>query len=666
MKKLDLRTARDVIFFFPRDYQDMSELRPIERLVGGEPLSVTGIVEEIELRGSGPGRSILGVLVRQGTHYLRAVWFNQPFMQQRFAVGQRVLLSGRAKQRGMRWEMPHPRAEILDDEEEPSAGSIMPIYRLTEGVGQPAMRRIVHKAVENYQDCLHEVFPLDYLESHQLAGIHDALREIHFPSNRSALEFARRRFIYQELLVMQLGLMLRRENLEDCRATPLEASAKIDARIRRLFPFELTDDQGRAIQEIAEDMRSERPMNRLLQGDVGSGKTVVAQYAMLLAVAHGSQAVLMAPTEVLARQHARTFEKSLQQSRARIGLLTGSLTASQRREMLKSIAGGETNLLIGTQAVLNEKVQFNRLGVVVIDEQHKFGVRQRASLRQAGLDPHYLVMTATPIPRTIAMTLFGDLVVSTLRNGPPGRQSVHTYLGSSERRERWWNFFCKKLREGRQGYIITPLVDESSLLPMASVEASYEELANGPLESFRLDLVHGQMSSDAKDEAMAAFHSGKTQVLVATSVVEVGVDVPNATIMTIENGERFGLAQLHQLRGRISRGPYPGYLCVFSSEPSPEAAERLGAFSKSTDGFELAETDFRLRGPGDLFGLRQHGLPSLRIANLVRDAEMVMEARSDAERLISTHPKLQEPTLERLRHMVLVRYGQALELGDVG
>jgi len=666
LSRLHLKTARDVLFFFPRDYQDMSELRAIDRLEENQPLSVCGVVEEIDLRNTGPGKSVLGVLIRQGTHFLRAVWFNQTYIRDKLSRGARVLLSGTARQTGLRWEMTHPRVELLGQDEEPPPGRILPVYALTDGISQSLMRRIVRGVVESWSARVEEVFPESFLARHNLWPIHAALPQIHGPADRDSLRAAQRRFVYQELLVMQLALALRRSRLLRQRpAPPLRVDAKIDSRIRRLFPFELTEDQQQAISEIAQDMAREHPMNRLLQGDVGSGKTVVAEYAMLLAVAQGHQAVLMAPTEVLARQHVRTLSRDLHESRVRIGLLTGSLPNSLRRATLDAIAAGEFDLVVGTHAVLHEEVEFARLGLVVIDEQHKFGVRQRATLR-GGLDPHYLVMTATPIPRTVSMSLFGDLDVSTLRQAPPGRQRVYTYLGDQNRRERWWEFFAKKLREGRQGFVITPLVEESALLPLASVEQAFEDLTNGVLDAFRLDLVHGQLTAEEKDAAMQDFRSGATQVLVATSVVEVGVDVPNATLMTIEGGERFGLAQLHQLRGRISRGSYPGYLCVFARVGTEEAQQRLDAFAKTTDGFELAELDFQLRGPGDLFGARQHGMPPLRVADLQRDTEWLQEARTDAQALVAHDPDLADPQFARLRRMVLARYSKALDLGDVG
>lgn len=671
LAKLGLRTAADVLFYFPRAYQDLSALRPIDQLEPGQLASVVGTIEEFDVRTTASGVTILGMLLRDGVHYLRCVWFNQPWIRGKFPIGSRVLVAGEVRGTPLRWEMVHPQIEILSNDEDAPAGRILPVYPLTEGIVQAQMRRIVLQAVETFGHLVEDVFPDDFLDTHRLWPIHKALVQIHQPADQASLDQARRRFIYQELLVLQLALAIRKWRLRHQRqAPPLPASAKIDARITRLFPFPLTAAQRQAIDEIASDMARPWPMNRLLQGEVGSGKTVVAMYAMLLAVAHGYQAALMAPTEILARQHLETLSRALAASRVRLALLVGSLTPAQRRTVLAQIAAGEVDIVIGTHAVTHavarSGVEFRRLGLVVIDEQHKFGVRQRAALKKAGVDPHYLVMTATPIPRTVAMTLFGDLDVSELRELPPGRQKVHTYLASQEQRLRWWRFFRQKLDEGRQGYVITPLVEEAESVDAANVQATYDALRQGELAGYRLGMLHGRMTPAEKDAVMAAFRAGRLQVLVATSVVEVGVDVPNATLMTIEGGERFGLAQLHQLRGRISRGTTSGYLCVFTSSAHEESRRRLEAFCQTTDGFTLAEQDFRLRGPGDLFGTQQHGLPPLRIADLTRDAAVVEEARQEAQRLVATDPELAAPRWARLRRQVFSRYGAALDLGDVG
>lgn len=730
LARLGVQTVRDLLFFFPRDYQDLTDLRPIAELEEDTLASVLGTVEEVDFAGRGPGRSILGVLIRQGDQYLRAVWFNQPFLREKFSRGQTLLVSGKPRRRAIRWEMVHPHVKSVETEGDIPAGELLPVYPLTEGLHQRQVRVLTRRALDVGVDQLEEVFPPAFLEAHDLLPLSVALPQLHFPASHEELERARRRFIYQELFILQLALALKRERVRrSLKAPPLLLTAKIDARIRRLLPFQLTQGQNQAIAEIAGDLEQSVPMNRLLQGDVGSGKTIVAVYAMLLAVAHGGQVVLMAPTEVLARQHVATLERLLQASHTRIGLLAGGQTAKVRQDVLAGVASGEIQILVGTQAVVSGEIAFQHLGLVIIDEQHKFGVRQRARLKYSGLQPHYLVMTATPIPRTVSMTLFGDLDVTTLADSPPGRQSVHTYFPPLEDREKWWEFFRKKLREGRQGYVVVPLVadtyagvnEESELgelmgdgsptpapstgagwsageqlasefelsvqpshldplapsdmepddsqnepSPPLSLDAAYEALANGELEAFRLGLVHGRMSSSDKQAAMDAFRRGEIQVLVATSVVEVGIDVPNATLMTIENAERFGLAQLHQLRGRISRGSYPGYCCLFAEATTAAAAERLQALVDNRDGFRLADIDFALRGPGNVLGTQQHGLPPLRIADLVRDAAVVEEARRDARTLVEADPGLADPQQARLQRMAIVRYGKSLELGDVG
>jgi ATP-dependent DNA helicase RecG len=667
LRRLGLRTARDVLFFFPRDYQDYTDFRAIDALEEGTPASVRGVVEDVDLHAGQTGRSVVGVLIRDGEQYLRALWFNQHYMRDKFRAGQHVIFSGKPTKKAFRWEMAHPSVQWIDPDDEPPAGKVLPVYSLTEGLKQSHIRRITQAVLENYVDALDDVLPPDFRAQHNLLPLTDALREIHFPTSRERLELARRRFIYQELLVLQLSLALRRHRQTVApQASPLETTAKIDARVRRLFPFDFTAEQEQAIKDVTSDLARVIPMNRLLQGDVGSGKTVVAVYAVLVAVAHGQQAAIMAPTEVLARQHFRTLGQLLGKSQVRAALLIGGLSAKERQDTIARIGRGEIDVVIGTQAIVSASVQFAKLALVVIDEQHKFGVRQRATLKQAGADPHYLVMTATPIPRTISMTLYGDLDISTIRELPPGRQKLYTYLAAENDRQKWWDFVRKKLREGRQAYVVVPLVEESENWDAANLLATYESLSNGELEQFRLGMLHGRMPSADKDAAMEDFVRGQTQVLVSTSVVEVGVDVSNATVMTILGAERFGLAQLHQLRGRVHRGAHPGYCCLFADLDDVSEHERLQAFIKSTDGFQLAEKDFELRGPGDLLGTRQHGLPPLRIADLRRDAEIVLEARADARQLIAADADLQAPEHALLRRQVLVRYGKALDLGDVG
>ena len=665
--KLGVGTVRDLLFFLPRDYQDLTDLRTIDQLEEGPLVSVLGTVEEVELKDGRDGKSVLGMLVKQEAGHLRALWFNQPFLRAKFRLGQMVLLSGKARFRGLRWEMVHPQVRFVDSAGAAVEGQLLPVYPLTEGLAQRHVRRLTRAALDMATALLDEVFPAEYLDRHALLPLQIALPQVHFPTDRISLDHARRRLIYQELFILQLALAVKRHHVRDQgRALPLEATAKIDARILRLFPFPLTAGQKQAIAEIAGDMALRMPMNRLLQGDVGSGKTVVAVYAMLLTVAHSAQAALMAPTEILARQHFQTLDRMLAGSQVRLGLLTGGMREKARAEMLEQVRGGQVQIIVGTQAVVEAEVPFVNLGLVIIDEGHKFGVRQRATLKQAGPQPHYLVMTATPIPRTIAMAMFGDLDVSTLRDAPPGRQKVHTYLPAPEQRARWWEFFRRKLREGRQGYVVTPLVAESEQMPALSLDESYEGLSNGELADFRLGQVHGRMSADEKEAAMEAFRGGATQVLIATSVVEVGVDVPNATLMTIEGAERFGLAQLHQLRGRVSRGAYAGYCALFADPQTDDARARLEALVDTTDGFRLAEVDFELRGPGDLLGTRQHGLPPLKLADITKEIELLQMAREDAVELLQHDPRLTHPTNRKLRDELAKRFGGSLQLAQVG
>src|SRR3954471_206540 len=470
LARLGVRTAGDLIFLFPRDYEDLSDRRAIGDLEEDHVQTVRGEVVEIDARSSGFGKSIVGVLVKQGGEYLRAMWFNQPFMREKFRQGQHVLMSGTPRFRGQRWQMSHPRVTWLDGAEDQPEMRLLPLYPLTEGLTQYQVRRMVATALEDFGHVLEEVYPEPLLRQYDLMPLAEALPAIHSPQDAAHAERARRRFVFQELFILQLAVVARRwQQQVGFRAPRLEASADINARIERLFPFKWTAGQRSAIGEVAADMASETPMNRLLQGDVGSGKTVIAVYAMLVCVARGFQAALMAPTEILARQHADTLAELLRASRVRYVLLVGGITAKERETVLAEIAAGNIDLVIGTHAVLHNDVRFAKLGLAIIDEQHKFGVRQRAALRQGQQSPHYLVMTATPIPRTISMTLFGDLDVTTLRDMPPGRQEIRTYVVGPAEQAKWWHFVRGKLQAGRQAYVVVPLIDESENITAASV-----------------------------------------------------------------------------------------------------------------------------------------------------------------------------------------------------
>lgn len=673
LEKLGLRTAADLLFFFPRSYQDFTTLHQIVDLESEQLASIVGVVEDVDQVISGNGKHILYVLLKQGNQqqgnqHLRAVWFNQSFLMRKFQIGQRVMLRGKAKITGGRFQMTHPKTTWLDaNQNVEDEKQLSPIYRLTDGINQRQMREIVLQTVKQCADLVQEAFPDELRQQVAVCEIGTAIHQIHSPKTQEEVESARARLVYQELFILQLALAIRRHRIRTENVSPaLELTPKIKARITGRLPFELTETQQQAFDEIAVDMGQPFPMNRLLHGEVGSGKTVVAVCAMLLAVAHGNQATIMAPTEILARQHFRTFNELLKNSRVRMALWTGSLKTAERKRIAQQIADGDIDILIGTQAVVASKLKFSQLGLVVIDEQHKFGVRQRALLKQSGHDPHYLVMTATPIPRTVSMTLFGDLDVSVLERTSGVGQKVNTYLGQEENRDQWWEFVRKKLREGRQVFIVAPLVNSDDDSDLSSAEQMFESLSNGPLEEFRLDVLHGKQSPEQKEAAMLDFASGKTQAIVATGVVEVGINVPNATVMTIESSERFGLSQLHQLRGRVSRGHHPGYVCAFVTSNDPESNERLAAFANTDNGFELAEIDLQIRGPGNLFSTQQSGFPPLMIADLIRDSEVLKKAQHDARQLIANDPEMKAEPYSRLRQLVFARYGKALDLSDVG
>ena len=666
LERLGLRTAADLLFNFPRRYEDYTELTELAQLEVGTTCSVVANVREVDQRVTASGKHVQYVLLEQNRHFLRAIWFNLPYMEKRFQVGQVLHLRGTVKENGGRFEMLQPHYKVLEPGETGVEKKLLPVYPLTEGLKQWQLRKITERVIAEYTGLVEEALPEPVRQELALYPIGEAIEQVHFPATAATAEEARRRLVVQELLVLQLALAMRRhQHAQGQTALPLPLTGKIRDRILGRMPFELTEYQQQAFAEIAADMDRAVPMNRLLHGDVGSGKTAVALCAILLAVAHGAQTALMAPTEILARQHDRTIREILRNSRVRIALWTGS--TAHRQSLAEKIAAGEVDIVVGTQAIVQSELAFAKLGLVVIDEQHKFGVKQRSNLRQLSPTvPHYLVMTATPIPRTISMTVFGDLDVSALRRPERLRAPVHTYLGTDATRDKWWDFVVKKLREGRQAYVIAPRVETDDDVAAASAERLYERLSNGPLAAFKLDLLHGRQSAEEKDAALRAFAAGQTQVLVATSVVEVGIDVPNATIMTIESAERFGLSQLHQLRGRVSRGVHPGFVCCFSTSDNPEENDRLKAFRETNDGFELAEIDLRIRGPGNLFSTQQTGFPPLRIADLVRDAGLLQQVRELGTRIIAADPELQAEEHTRLRQLVMARYGQSLQLGNVG
>lgn len=692
-ERLGIRKAIDLLFHFPRSYQEVSECKSILELQEGVLATVVGSVVDIDSRFGFDGRSTVGVLVAvEGGGYVRCTWYNQPFRREAYPIGQRVLARGVVKLTGVAYQMRHPEITVLEADEPPPPPRPRAVYPLTEGLTQ----RNVANAIESVlplAENIEEALPVEIRrsasgilspDSDSLLPIHEALRQIHQPNDTAEAAAARLRFVFQEFFVLQLALAMHRHAYQNERPAPsIEASSMIHARILKRFPFALTDDQKKVIEDVRADMARTVPMNRLLQGDVGTGKTAVAQYAMLSAVANQYQAVLMAPTELLARQHEKNLKKQLAGSRVDIALLISSMPGAEKRELLQRIAIGTVDLVVGTQALLSEQVEFAKLGVVIIDEQHRFGVEQRAALRTTRTAPHYLVMTATPIPRTLALTLFGDLDVSSLKQRPPGQSAVQSYVLEEKLMPRWWNFIRQQVQAGRQAYVVAPRVESDDEKEIRGAVQWWEELCNGPLSGLRVELLHGRMESELKQSVLERFAQGQIDVLVASTVIEVGIDVPNASVMTIADADRLGLAQLHQLRGRVGRGKHAGFVGLIPSVGSsvqasgpvgpateskvdPEKIQWLEQFAQIQDGFELAELDLKRRGPGEIIGTRQTGLPEFRIADLVRDEPVLIVARSLAGKVIETDPQLKNPEHARLLRQVVAKHGKLMPVGDVG
>ncbi|MBL8851484.1 MAG: ATP-dependent DNA helicase RecG [Planctomycetaceae bacterium] len=668
LEKLGIHTALDLLWHLPRDLLDLTEVRQPQQLVDDEVQTVRGVVVESDARQLSKGRTLTASLIDCGTDFVRGVWFNQPWMRQRLQPGHNVLFSGKPKRSQGRWEFPHPRIQWLDPEDRESHGGLLPKYPLTEGISQGELRRLTRHCAEQFAALVPERLTDDLRQRCSLPTIGDALRGLHAPRSRADYDAGRRRLLFEDLLEFQLALALRKRAWNRQAAAPaLPTTAQIDARIRRLFAFRFTDGQNQAIRDVASDLASGHAMHRLLQAEVGAGKTAVAIYALLVAVANGFQAVLMAPTELLANQHWDTIDALLANSRVSRLLLTGTLTAAERREAHARIEVGEVQLVVGTQAVIQENVRFPRLALAVVDEQHRFGVAQRAGFARDEVMPHILVMTATPIPRSLCLTLFGDLDLTMIRDLPPGRRPVMTQrITSREQQQRAWDFLRKQLKAGRQAYVVCPRVEtESPTARDAAATKVYEYLQRTELSDFRLGLAHGQMDRRERAEIMDRFRDGELDGLVATTVVEVGVDVPNATLMVILQAERFGLAQLHQLRGRVARGSHQGYCFLFSEATAEDAIERLGALEATSDGFSIAEKDFELRGPGDVLGTRQHGDLPLKVANPLHDAAILEEARPIAFELVNSGT-LDSPEFAPLKLHVLERFASLFDLPQTG
>lgn len=659
--KLGVKKVEDMLYFFPRRHLDYSHKTPISELkVGIEQTILATIWEarEVALGGKRCAEAILG----DETGNIRAVWFNQPYLAKKLHTNTQIVLSGKVSLFRDRKVLESPEWEIMESEDLTHTGRLVPLYPLTEGLTPRVVRKLVKETVAEWAPKLIDFLPEDVKEACSLIDLSQAIRQAHYPDSEQGRDEARRRLAFDELFLIQLGVLSRKwEWQESQRGNPFQIDALLLERFLSTLPFTLTLAQQRVLKEILSDLEKPKPMSRLLQGDVGSGKTVIATTALLSAAANGYQGAFMAPTEILAEQHFNNIAallskvgqleeeqghlysySALLQHPFTIALLIGSLNSTEKKRLQQLLREGKIDLIIGTHALIQSEVEFRQLGLVVVDEQHRFGVLQRSRLRQKGFNPHVLVMTATPIPRTLALTLYGDLDLSVLDQLPPGRRAIETKWLDPREREKAYNFLRQRVAQGQQAFIICPLIDESESIEARAATVEYQRLSKEVFPDLRLGLLHGRMLTSEKEEVMRRFRDGEIDILVSTAVVEVGIDVPNAVVMLIEGAERFGLSQLHQFRGRVGRGEYKSYCLLLSETTSPEGMERLKIMEQTQDGFLLAEEDLRLRGPGEFFGTRQSGLPDLRMARL-SDIVLLELARKEALHLFEKDPELKQP-----------------------
>jgi ATP-dependent DNA helicase RecG len=649
LKSLGIYTLGDALYYYPRSYEDRENVKPINNVVDGEFAAF-----EVEVKLIIPAKKTFSrkcvnkIIFKNDSGNITGVWFNQPYIKNNFKVGEKLSIWGKvSKSNGI--------VQIIDPQYEKNVDNttlrINPIYPINKNISQKILRKIIKQALEHIDDEVIDIFPEGLKKVYGIPDIKMALINIHFPPNNEILNISRFRMKFEELLILQLCLFMSKM---DYLNTKLAQSVKISSamiKIKEALPFELTGAQARTVREMLKDMKKTTPMNRLVQGDVGSGKTIIAIIGLINSAMNGFQGAMMAPTEILAEQHYASISSFTQSFNLKIAIITGSTSIKEKKEILQGIKSGEINIVIGTHALIQENVEFYNLALVITDEQHRFGVRQRAKLINKGNNPHVLVMTATPIPRTLALFVYGDMDISIIDELPPGRKKIDTYYLHPTKKDRIYNFIKKEIANGRQAYVVCPLVEESEKLNAESVIETAENIKALYFQDYSVTFLHGKMSSKEKDEIMKNFKNGSIDVLVSTTVIEVGVNVPNASVMVIENAERFGLAQLHQLRGRVGRGEYKSYCVLITGVQSKECLERMKIMSETNDGFKIADKDMQLRGTGEFFGFRQSGMPELKMADIIQDIEIVKKTRDLARELIDSGDINSEP-YKAIKHIV--------------
>lgn len=679
-EKKGIVTVEDALYFLPRCYEDRRHLKKVIELKSGKKETGFG---EILLSGTAffqnRKKRVFEAVVGDGSGTVTLKWFhgNERYLKERFKKGRKLIFSGEVRWFNYQKEIHHPDVEIVEGDIEDdylNFKRIVPIYSETEGLYQRTLRRLMKTIVDGYSDELSSPIPEEIVERQDLIDFSEAFRRVHFPPEGESVERlnlqrsdGHRRIIFDEFFFLELGLALKKKGVALETGISFRTEGALSRKLLDRLSFRLTRAQEKALAEIVEDMEKPHPMNRLIQGDVGSGKTIVAVLAGLRVVECGYQAAIMAPTEVLAEQHYLNIRRWVEPLEVRVALLTSNIKGSEREEIYDCIRRGDVRIVIGTHAVIQEQVEFNRLGLAIIDEQHKFGVVQRGLLKKKGENPDVLVMTATPIPRTLAMTIYGDLDISLIDEMPPGRMPIMTKVFPESGRNRAYGIVEQEVKQGRQVFIVYPLVEESEKLELRDATRMAEHLQKDVFPAFRIGLLHGRMRSDEKEAIMMAFKEGEIQILVATTVIEVGIDIPNASVMVVEHAERFGLSQLHQLRGRIGRGRYSS-TCILLAQyrSSEEAKVRLQAMERTNDGFKIAEQDLELRGPGDFFGIRQSGLPDFRVAHILRDTPILIEARKEAFRVVQEDPDLTETSHLAMKEVLIRRWKGRLELAAIG